>query len=425
MAKLKRSLNFTEVTLTGVGIILGAGIYALIGQGVALTGNSVWLALLFGGIIAMFTGMSYAELSSMFPEAGAEYEYASEAFGKRLALALALLIVIGAGISGSVVALGFGGYLSHFVNIPMQLSALLLIVASTGVLLYGVKESAWLGIIFTIIEALGLFIIIAIGIPHLGGVDYFEMPHGLTGLLSATALMFFAFVGFGDICKLSEETKKAKKIIPIATISAIAISTLLYVLVGLAVISILPWQELASSDAPVAVVAQHVLGSKGGTTLAMIALFSTSNTLLLFLLATSRLMYGVAEKIKKISKLAWVHPRFRTPWYAILFVSTVSAVFIFAGSIREVAFIGNFSIFVTYIVVNAANIYIRVKMPKIKRGFRAGPSFHRLPVISVLGLLSSVFLLLNLSKDAIIYGSAITLLSLALSYLLVKPSAKK
>jgi len=196
---LKRELGLLEVTLSGVGIILGAGIYALIGRAAGLAGNSVWISFAISAFIAIFTGLSYAELSSMFPKASAEYEYTLNAFGKKLAFIIGWLIILSGIIGASTVALGFGGYFKALFNMPVITSALVLIIALSFLLFWGIKESAWFAVVATLIETSGLIIIIFIGVPYLGNVDYFEMPMGLAGVFQASALVFFAYTGFESI----------------------------------------------------------------------------------------------------------------------------------------------------------------------------------------------------------------------------------
>ena len=143
---LKRELGLFEATLCGVGIILGAGIYALVGKAAGLAGNAVWLSFLIASVIAMFTGLSYAELSSLFPKAGAEYVYTSEAFGKRSAFIIGWLIILSGIIAGATVAIGFAGYFSALFNTPLIPVALGLILAISFIIFYGVKESVWFAI---------------------------------------------------------------------------------------------------------------------------------------------------------------------------------------------------------------------------------------------------------------------------------------
>jgi len=215
---LKRELGLLEVTLSGVGIILGAGIYVLIGQAAGLAGNALWLAFGLSAIIALLTGLSYAELSSMFPKAGAEYDYVANAFNKRLAFVIGWLVFLSGVLAAATVALGFAGYFAALTSVPLIISAVVLLVLLTVLLGYGVKETARVAVIATLIEAAGLVLIIALGLPHLGSVNYWEMPQGFSGLFAASALIFFAYQGFESMVKFSEETRSPETTVPKALV---------------------------------------------------------------------------------------------------------------------------------------------------------------------------------------------------------------
>src|SRR3989344_371326 len=152
MARLKRTLGLFEVTVAGVGIILGAGIYALIGIAASSAGNATWLSFLISALIAIFTGLSYAELSSMFKEDSGEYAYLSTAFNKKFALIIGLSMIAAGFVSASAVALGFAGYLSSLINIPIIMGAILLVIIMSLINFKGIEESSWFNTISTFIE---------------------------------------------------------------------------------------------------------------------------------------------------------------------------------------------------------------------------------------------------------------------------------
>jgi APA family basic amino acid/polyamine antiporter len=390
---LKRELGLSEVTLSGVGIILGAGVYVLIGQAAGLAGNAIWLAFILSAIMALLTGLSYAELSSMFPKAGAEYDYVTNAFNARLAFVIGWLVFLSGVLAAATVALGFAGYFTALTSIPMLISAIGLLIALTVLLAYGVKETARVAGISTLIEVAGLVIIIAIGLPHLGSVNYWVMPQGYSGLFAASALIFFAYQGFESMVKFSEETKKPETTVPKALLLALAISVILYVLVALSVVSVLGWQQLAVSDAPFVDVVAGTLGPDAAVIIAIIALFATANTALMSMYASSRILYGMAGSSSLTAGLAWVHPAQRTPWIAIGICGVLSGILIFAGDIAFIANVTNFTLFITFIVINAAVIVLRYRSPSIPRPFRIPCSIGRLPLVPVAGIVFCIFLL--------------------------------
>lgn len=401
---LKRELGLFEVTISGVGVILGAGIYALIGQAAGLAGNSVWISFCLAALIALFTGLSYAELSSMYPKASAEYEYTDNAFGKHLAFIIGWLIILSGIVAASTVSLGFAGYLNALFNIPHHYSAIALIILLSFIIFYGIKESAWVAIVFTLIEAGGLIFIFLIGIPFLGDVDYLEMPNGIKGIFEASALIFFAYIGFEGIVKFSEETKNPEKNIPKALILSILISIILYMLVAFSSVSVVGWEKLSESDAPFSLVALTAMGSDGFLFLTVIALFATANTVLLLLLGASRMTYGMADSFSLPNMFAKVHPIRRTPWIAIVTIMVLSILFLFSGNIAFLANVTNLTLYLTFIVINAAIIMLRFKEPDEIRPFSVPFRIGRVPLPPLMGMGFCIFMLLQLEKEILVTG---------------------
>jgi len=391
--KLKRYLGLFSVTLAGTGIILGAGIYALIGIGANLAGNAVWLSFLIASLVAVFTGLSYAELSSMFRVDAGEYDYVQKVFNKRLAFFIGLMIIFTGIVSAATVALGFGGYIDSLISLSVVKWAIILTILMLVINYIGIRETAFFNNFSGIIELIGLILIIALGVKYFGRVDYFEMPNGFTGVLRASALVFFAYMGFETIVKLSEETKKPEKTIPKAIILSVVIATILYILTSLSAISILGWRELGSTSSPLAKVAEVSFGRIAFFVLTVIALFSTSNTVLMTNVTTSRLVYGMAEEKSLPRFLSKVHEKHRTPYVAAFVLAFFSIIFIFIGDIEFVANLNNIFLFLTFTFINLSVIVLRYKYTDIKRPFRVPFSIGRFPVLALFGMLTSIFLL--------------------------------
>ena len=403
--KLKRSLGFWEVTLAGIGIILGAGIYALIGKSAGLAGGGVWLSFLIASFVAAMTGLSYAELSSIFPKAGAEYVYTKKGFGNTLAFLIGWMVIFSGVIGGATVALGFGGYLESLTGTPLIPAAIGLILVLSFIIFWGIKQSARIAVIFTLIEAAGLILIIAIGVPNFGSVDIFFIPE-MSGVFAAAALIFFAYIGFEQMTRLSEETKKPTKNIPKAIIVSIAVTTVIYMLVAISAISIIPPDELAKSNSPIADVAAVALGNNAFILLSIIALFSTANTVLLMMLSSSRIAFGIARDRCLPGPLARIHSVRRTPYIAIILIAILTIVAAMMGDISVIASITNFTLYVTFIVINASVIVLRFKYKK-KRPFLVPGSIGKVPILPVFGLLTAFVMMFSLGMDIIIYGAVL------------------
>jgi APA family basic amino acid/polyamine antiporter len=411
--QLKRTLGLFEVTLSGIGIILGAGIYALIGEAAGLAGNAVWISFAISSLIALLTGLSYAELASMFPKASAEYEYTAQTFGRQWAFVIGWLIIFSGMIGAATVALGFAGYFASLFGAPFLTSALALILILSLLIFTGIKQSAIVAMIFTAIEAIGLVLIIALGIPYLGSVNYLEMPFGMTGIFQASALIFFAFIGFEEIVKLAEEAKEPEKNIPKGLILAISASIVLYILVALSAVSVLGWEKLSQSSAPFADIAFAALGLQASFIISIIALFATTNTVLLMLLASSRIVYGMSESGSLPKILARIHSNTRAPWAAIILVMILAMAFVFLEDIAFVANINNFTVFVTFIVINASLILLRYRKPEITRPFLVPLSIGKLPLLPALAIVFNAFMLLQLSLQVLAIGAGLTILGSA------------
>ena len=394
--KLKRELGLWQCTLIGVGVIVGAGIYALVGEAAAEAGNAVWISFLISSLVAMFTALSYAELSSMYPKDSAEYIYCKKPLGKMIAYVVAFMILIGTIIAASAVSLGFGGYLAKLV--PLNV----IVLAAIGLIVFGIiafwkiEVSSNITIVFSIISIIGLLIIVALGGKYFGKVDYLSMPFGWPGIFSAGALIFFAFLGFEDLVKLSEETKNPRKTIPKALILSITICAVLYILVSVASISVLGYEKLGDSKAPLAAVANQVFGANVSLLLIIIALCATGSTLLMLLIAASRTVYGYANESLLPKMFARVHKKTRTPHIAIIIVTIVSILVALLGDIKSVANVTNFLVFITFIMINLAVIILRYTDPKMKREYKVHGSIGKLPIIPVLGMITCIIMIISM-----------------------------
>ncbi len=410
---LKRALSLWQATLYGIGIIVGAGIYALIGKVCGLAGNMVWLSFALSSLLALFTGLSYAELSSMFPKDAAEYDYARAAIKSKYVSLIVTWFVTGMLIiAGTAVAIGFGNYLSALIfgsgwNASFNLDiihinwptifAIASIIAFTFVNYKGIEISNDINIPSTLLEVGGLLIII-LGVAFLlitgnaHAINYIKMPNGWHGVLSGAVLAFFAYIGFGAIAKMGEEIKSPEKNLPRAIILSIVITTILYILVAVAAVTVVPWQALYQSPNPAALVAGNIHPWLN-TLLAIIALFSTGNTILLILISSSRLIYGVASEGAMPKILARVSDKTKTPYISILVVGLVSVLLALFKDIETIADVTNIWVFVVYIFVNLSVILLRYKMPNAKRIFKVPLNLGKIPIPAVFGLLTSIGML--------------------------------
>lgn len=400
MPQLKRHIGTFEAVFYGLGIIIGAGIYVLIAPAAGFAGNAVWLSFLIAAVLATFTGLSYAELGSMFPKAAAEYVYVRRAYKSQLfAFMLGWLLIFTGMVSIAAVSLGFTGYFADLFGVTEEASRQIVPMISITVIaimgfvnFLGIKETSRANILMTSVVIIGLLIIIALGAGSFGTVDYFEMPKGLNGVFVAASLIFFAYLGFEEIVNVAEETRRPRRVIPKAIIFAVLISTVLYVLTSISVVSLEGWLTLAESRAPLADAAAKVWGHSGGLILSAIALFAMGSTILGLILVTSRMMWGMARDGALPKILSHIHGR-STPVAAILAVAVGAALFVFLGDIEYVASVTSAGVLVVFLNINLALIWMRYTKPNFVRPFKIPLNIGKYPLIAGLGVFVSLLML--------------------------------
>jgi APA family basic amino acid/polyamine antiporter len=393
---LRRDLGLAELVVYGVGLILGAGIYAILGEAAGVAGEAVAVSFLLAAVVAAFTGLSYAELASRFPAGEGDYIYVREAFGrKRLAEVVAVLRVFVGAVSAAAVALAFAGYLESFVPVPSAPVAIGLVALASAVNVWGIELSARLNLLFTVAEVAGLAIVVWLGRATWGSVSVLEAPFGALGVVEGAFLAFFAYLGFGSIVTLAEETRDPRRTIPRAVLLAIVVTTLFYVAVALSAVGVVDWQTLGASTSPLSLVAGAAGGDAVAALVGAIALASTANTVLILLVSTSRLVYGVSKAAHRSFPpvFARVHPTRRTPHLACALTGVVTVPFALLDDLGAVAGLANGGLLVVFVLVNAALLKLRFDAPDDRSGFTAPGTVGRVSLTALAGLCSALGLL--------------------------------
>jgi amino acid transporter len=401
---LRRSLGLGSLTFYGVGVILGAGIYSILGEAAGVAGEALWWSFLLASLVALLTGLSYAELATMFPQAGAEYVYLRVAWPSASWLPGTLgWVLVATGITTTAtVSLAFGGYASLFIRLPLWTIAVALVVTMAGLNVLGATEASWANIVFTLIESAGLVALIAIGArdPDFGRV-FMAAPHA--GVLSGAALIFFAYLGFEEIANLAEEATHPGRDLPRAILIAVAVSTTLYILVAVASVALLEPARLAASASPLADAMQAGAPRLAGA-LAGVALFATANTALIAMMAGSRLLFAMARGGDAPPLFARTLARRKTPAAAILLVAVGAFLCLPLGGVGLVGSIASLLALVTFASVNATLVRLRFTLPETTRPFCVPLPLRRIPVPSLLGLVVVVLLLAGF--QSVVYGIA-------------------
>jgi APA family basic amino acid/polyamine antiporter len=354
---LRRTLGLWQVTVSGVGVILGAGVYALIGPAAARAGSALWLSFVIAALAAGLTAYSYARLAQRRPRNSPEFQYTTLAFGPRVGFMAGWLMLVADLLAAAAVALGFGGYLAHLAGTPIAVNALVLLAAVALVLHAGITQSVGLAIVLTIVEAAGLLFVIAVGLPHWPAASYVEMPQGMGGVWAGAALIFFAYLGFDELGNFAEEMRAPERDLPRALFLSLVLTTVVYVLVALAAVAAVEWRELAASPAPLALVAQRALGPGADTALALMALAATANTVLLLVLSASRSMYGMASEGRLPRRLARIGRR-SIPATATWVALAVTGLVVVSGTLVQAATMTDAAVLASFMLVNASLLWL-------------------------------------------------------------------
>lgn len=391
---LKRALGPVLLTLYGVGVTVGAGIYVLVGEVAGTAGMGAPVAFLIAGVLAGLSALSYAELSIRFPQAGGEAAFVSAAFARRwLTLFIGLLVVFTGVTSSAAVLLGFVGYLNALVEVSDGLVVTGAVAVLAVITFWGVRESLLIVAAITVVEIGGLLLVIGSGLPLLGDLPAAlpEMLPGLDGivwlgLFSASVLAFFAFIGFEDIVNMAEEVREPHKTMPRAILFTLTISTILYV--ALAIVSVLSVEpgRLAGSGAPLAMVFE----ANGGNpdVLSAIAIPAVLNGALVQIIMASRLLYGMAELGRLPKVLAHINPVTRTPDVAVGVVSLVVLASALVLPIAELATYASLAVLLVFSTVNAALLVLRRTA-----SYKASGAGFRVPaVVPIIGATASLSL---------------------------------
>lgn len=372
---LKRSLSLTLITFYGLGNILGAGIYVLVGKVAGEAGYLAPLSFLVAAIIAAISAFTYAELSARYPVSAGEAVYIHEGFGlQKLSLFVGLLITLAGILSAATIAHGFAGYVQVFFDLPYWLTITALILLLGTLAAWGINQSVKVAAFLTLAEVVGLLLIIYVGVDQLtifdriaeglnaSNLDASVSQFSLLGMFSGAFLAFYAYIGFEDMVNIAEEVKDPVRNMPRAILICVVVSTLLYSGVTLVALSILTPVELAQSDAPLSAVYTKATGD-APVVITMIGIFAVVNGALIQLIMSSRLLYGMAHRQWLPKFLSEVNPVTRTPINSTILTVMLMLLFALSLEIIELAELTSYLVLVVFALVNLALIKIKQKSP--------------------------------------------------------------
>ena len=397
---LKRCINYPLLTFYGLGTIVGAGIYVLLGKVAGYAGYSAPFAFLIASIVAGFTAFTYGELSSRFPKSAGEALYIARAFDRKWLSAITGYSIVAVGIiSSATIVNGFVGYLEVFVKLPPWLVIFILVLVLGTVAAWGISQSVKLATFITLLELGGLlFVLVAAGDVLVDLPDKFSLmlptatAFSFQGLFLGAFLAFYAFIGFEDMVNIAEEVEDAPRTLPKAILTAIIVSSLLYVGIALVAVLAIPPETLGKSDAPMAdIIAQRTNVSP--LIISAISLVAIINGALIQIIMATRVLYGMSNQGIGTRLFQQINPKTRTPLWSTFFVSIAVLVMALWFPIVTLASITSFITLIIFTMMHLA--LIRIKTSKVRQLEDSEKGAVSFPVwIPVTGTVFSILLLI-------------------------------
>jgi len=417
---LNRAISRNMLLFFVLGDVLGAGIYALVGEVGGRTGGAIWTAFAVALLLAVFTAFAYAELVTKYPQAAGAALYVNKAFRFPFLTFMVAFAVMASGItSASTLSRAFGGdYLKEFIDVPIVVAALAFIVLVAAINFRGISESVKVNVVLTTIEVLGLVLIVVIAAAALAdgegdagrAFDFKEGESVVGAMVGGAALAFYALIGFEDSVNVAEETERPERDYPRALFAGLLIAGVIYLAVSLLASMVVPTDDLAGSSGPLLEVVQLGPLSVSTKIFAAIALFAVANGALINMIMASRLTYGMSRQGIVPRIFGTVHPRRRTPLAAIVFTTALAMVLISTGDLSDLADTTVLLLLVVFIVVNVSVLVLR-------RDGVDRPHFHAPTVFPVLGI--AVCIALMTEKSAETYARAGILLAVGVVFWVV------
>ncbi|MDJ0611993.1 MAG: APC family permease [Kiloniellales bacterium] len=378
--QLQRRLSLTMITLYGLGTTIGAGIYVLVGKVAGRADLFAPLAFLVAALLAGLSAFSFGELSARYPKSAGEAVYVREGLGlKSLALLVGLGVIMSGIVSAAAISLGAGGYLIAYLAAPKWLVVTVVILLLGGCAALGVVQSVGTAAFLTLVEIGGLMLIIVAGAGAITDVGErlpdLVPPMELAawgGILAGAVLAFYAFIGFEDMVNVAEEVKDVRRVLPAAIVLTLVVTTLLYIVVALVAVLALPQEELAASDAPLALVFERTGGSP--VLLTGIAVVATVNGALIQIIMASRVLYGLGRDRAIPAVFGLVNARTRTPVLATGVVTLAVLVLAGIAPIETLAEVTSLIVLTIFTLANLSLVRIKRRDPR-PAGIRTVPSW--------------------------------------------------
>ncbi|MFD8564111.1 amino acid permease [Streptosporangium canum] len=434
--RLRKDLSALDLTVFGIGVIIGTGIFVLTGRVARdLAGPAVALSFVAAGIVCALAALCYAEFASTVPVAGSAYTFSFATLGEFPAWIIGWDLTLELMLAAAVVAVGWSGYLTSLlssmgITLPaaiagegatFNLPAALIVLLLTAILVSGVKLSSRFNLVIVTIKLAVVLLVIVAGLFFIEAVNYspFIPPSqatpaveglaapliqvlfgispvafGVLGIFSAAAIVFFAYIGFDVVATAAEETRNPRRDLPIGIIASLVICTILYVAVSLVVVGMQPYSQL-SEAAPLADAFKAVGQTWAATLISIGALAGLTTVVMILMMGQSRVMFAMSRDHLLPAGLAKVHPKFGTPYRITIMVGVVVAILAGLVPLSTIAELVNIGTLFAFVVVSIAVVILRRTRPDLPRSFRT----PLVPLVPILSVLACLYLMLNLPVE--------------------------
>jgi APA family basic amino acid/polyamine antiporter len=430
---LRRTLTAFDLTLLGIGAIIGTGIFVLTGTAAAnQAGPAITMSYVLAGLACALAALCYAEFASMIPISGSAYTYAYATLGEVVAWMIGWDLILEYAVGSMTVAIGWSGYFQRIlagfgVGLPawmaaapgtapgalVNLPAVLVVLAITVLLVIGIRESARFNAVMVLIKVAAVLFFIVAGSGFVKPENWSPFaPYGWSGIMAAGAVVFFAYIGFDAVSTTAEEARNPKRDLPIGIIASLVICTVLYIVVAAVLAGIIPVthyrtvesalagtpivpqaESTAFLNAPVAY-ALHVIDQDWAAGLISAgAVAGITSVLLVMLMSQPRIFFSMSRDHLLPAGVSAVHPRFGTPYITTIITGVIVALVAGLTPINVVGEMTSIGTLFAFVVVSAAVIMLRIRRPDAARPFKVPFGF----VLPVLGVLSCLYLMLSLS----------------------------
>jgi APA family basic amino acid/polyamine antiporter len=396
--KLKPVLGLLDATAINVGAIVGAGIFIVTGIAAGVAGSAMIASILIGSVIALFTALSFSELTAWLPKEGSVYEFAYRLVSPFVGFLSGWMWILSNTFAGAAVSLGFAYYFTAlFPILPTNWVAAIICLIFTALNYIGTRKSALLNNFLVGTKILILIFFVIFGLGYINTANFTPFEPLQIGVLYGAYYMFFAYGGFARVAVVAEEIKDAKRNVPRAILISLLVSTVIYVLVGTVAVGLVGAPTLSNSNSPL----NEAISITGNTTgiylISVGGLIATASVLLTQILGVSRVAYAMSKRRDMPKVFAKLHPKFDTPYYSIWILGTIMALLVLFVDLTKVVAISTFATLFYYSIANIAALRLKGKS-------RLYPSI--VPVLGIATCLVLLFFIFFTSPQTLDFGVA-------------------